>query len=172
MTSKKATASGAFLELFAQTGNVTTSAEAVGITRKTAYQWRNQDSDFAEAWDDAEQQSHDLLEAEAFRRAYEGVDDFKVGPNGQFVEMKRYSDTLTIFLLKARRPEKYRDNATLQVTGPGGGPVQIAQQGVSLVAVLDVLRAAGAITDGDGTGTDRPALPAAQAVLAEPAPSG
>jgi len=37
--------------------------------------------------------------------------------------VRRYSDTLLIFLLKARRPGKYGDKVTAEHTGPGGGPV-------------------------------------------------
>lgn len=106
-----------FLDVFAKTGNVTASATVAEISRKTVYERRKEDAEFASAWDEAEQASHDRLEQEAFRRAHDGVEDFKVGPNGQFVEMRRYSDTLLIFLLKARRPEKYREQTRIDVSG-------------------------------------------------------
>jgi hypothetical protein len=113
----------AFLDAFAKTGNVSEAAKTAGISRQHAYYARDSDPDYAKAWDDAEQQSHDALEREAFRRAHEGVKDFKVGPDGQFVEMRKYSDTLLIFLLKARRPGKYRENVTVEHTGKDGGPI-------------------------------------------------
>lgn len=121
MTPKK----DAFLELFSQTGNVSLAAKGVETSRQSVYRWRHEDAEFATAWNDAEQTSHDRLEAEAFRRAHDGVEDFKVGPNGQFVEMRRYSDTLLIFLLKARRPEKYRENVNMAISGPDGGPITV-----------------------------------------------
>jgi hypothetical protein len=37
--------------------------------------------------------------------------------------VRRYSDTLLILLLKARRPGKYGDKVTAEHTGPGGGPI-------------------------------------------------
>jgi hypothetical protein len=50
-----------------------------------------------------------VLEAEAFRRAVVGIEDMiGSGDNAEVVHFLRYSDTLLIFLLKARRPEKYR----------------------------------------------------------------
>lgn len=38
-----------------------------------------------------------------------------------------YSDGLTSLLLKAHRPEKYRDNTALELTGKNGGPVELSQ---------------------------------------------
>lgn len=40
--------------------------------------------------------------------------------------MRKYSDTLAIFLLKAHAPEKYRENTRMELTGANGGPVQIS----------------------------------------------
>jgi hypothetical protein len=40
-------------------------------------------------------------------------------------EVPKMSDTLLIFLLKARRPEVYRERQQIQHTGPSGGPVEI-----------------------------------------------
>ena len=56
----------------------------------------------------------DIMEEEARRRAFEGVDEpvgFWQGKSETTV--KRYSDTLAIFLMKAHRPEKFRDNLHL-----------------------------------------------------------
>ena len=39
--------------------------------------------------------------------------------------VRKYSDTLLIFLLKGARPDKFRDNATIRHTGPTGGAIQI-----------------------------------------------
>jgi len=39
--------------------------------------------------------------------------------------VRKYSDTLAIFLLKAHDPAKYRDNTRMELTGANGGPVQI-----------------------------------------------
>lgn len=108
------------------------------------------------------------LVSEAVRRAVHGVDK-PVYQNGMQVgEIREYSDRLLGMLLKAYVPE-FRDSARLEVTGDGGGPIE-TQQGVSLVAVLGVLRDAGVALDGNSIGPAREALPAARPVLAEPVP--
>ncbi|WP_310533152.1 hypothetical protein [Novosphingobium sp.] len=66
------------------------AARVAGIGRSTAYDWRADDPEFAKAWDDAEQEAADKLEAEAWRRAT--VDK---------------SDRMLEILLKAHRPDKF-----------------------------------------------------------------
>ena len=39
-------------------------------------------------------------------------------------KVRKYSDTLLIFLLKAHRPKKYRETIHHAVTGEDGGPVR------------------------------------------------
>lgn len=39
--------------------------------------------------------------------------------------VKKYSDTLAIFLLKAHAPDKYRERAAMELTGKDGGPLQL-----------------------------------------------
>ena len=63
------------------------------IGRTAAYKWRDDDEAFAAEWEDAIEEGTDALEDEAIRRA------------------KDKSDTLLIFMLKARRPEKFKDRA-------------------------------------------------------------
>jgi hypothetical protein len=128
-----------FLAALRESGNVRLSCEAVKIDRKTAYNLRDADEDFARAWKDALEESADLLEQEARRRAYEGVrrlkfdrgklitipllDDegkFVLGGDGEplttpYVEHE-YSDTLLIFLLKGVRPEVYRERGEMKHT--------------------------------------------------------
>lgn len=88
----------AFLTALAAGQSVTAAAEAAGIDRKTAYRWRDAEPDFADAWEDALEDGTDRLEDEALRRAYNG------------------SDTMVIFLLKARRPKKYRERVQRENT--------------------------------------------------------
>jgi hypothetical protein len=81
-----------YLSALAQTGNMTLSAQMAGISRGTAQERYQTSPEFRKACDDAINQGIDILEAEARRRAMGG------------------SDLLLIFLLKAHRPDKYRDN--------------------------------------------------------------
>jgi len=78
----------AFLASLAVLGNVTAAAEAAGVERKTAYNWRDADEDFAAAWDDAIEQAADLIELEARRRAVDGIDE-PVVFRGQFTYLYR-----------------------------------------------------------------------------------
>ena len=82
----------AYLIALAKCGNVTQAAEIAGISRATVRERYDTSPEFRKACDDAIDQGIDILEAEARRRALAG------------------SDLLLIFLLKANRPDKYRDN--------------------------------------------------------------
>src|SRR5437879_1558687 len=80
-----------FLRTLAKTPSVTFAAKAACVPRRTAYAHREQDPEFAEAWNDALDQSLDVLEHEVYQRAIEG------------------DAQLAMFLLKAHRPAVYRD---------------------------------------------------------------
>jgi len=95
----RATRKKRFLAVLAAGHSVMTAAEAAGVARQTVYRWRQEDEAFARAWDEAIEAGTDRLEDEALRRAFAG------------------SDTLLIFLLKARRPAKYRDTHHVQHDG-------------------------------------------------------
>jgi hypothetical protein len=81
-----------FLDAIRVSGNVRLATAAAGIDRSTPYRRAQRDPKFAEAWAAAEQDAVDTLEAEARRRALHG------------------SDGLLMFLLRAHRPERYRDS--------------------------------------------------------------
>lgn len=112
-----------FLELLAESCNVTFAAAAAGINRKTAYRHREADGAFAEDWDDAIEQGVEALEYEARRRALYGTERPIVHQGNVVATVHEYSDTLTIFLLKAHRPDKYRDR--VEHTGKDGGAIEI-----------------------------------------------
>lgn len=102
----------AFLSALANGASVTLAGKSAGIGRSALYMWREDDKEFAKRWDSALESGTDLLEDEAKRRAVEGVKR-PVYQGGECVGyVQEYSDTLLIFLLKGRRPEKYRDSAS------------------------------------------------------------
>lgn len=111
----------AFLDALARTGNVSESATLAGIGRSAAYDWRRDDSTFAADWEAAVDEAADRMEREALRRAVEGVDEPVFYQGEEVGHVRKYSDTLLIFLLKAARPEKYRERQ--EVTGAGGSPL-------------------------------------------------
>jgi hypothetical protein len=103
----------AFLAALRDTGNVRAATQAAQVDRSTVYKLRERDTDFAAAFETARDEAADVLEAEARRRATLGVDEpvfYKGVPVGS---VKRYSDALLIFLLKAARPQTYRENVSI-----------------------------------------------------------
>jgi hypothetical protein len=112
----------AFLAVLATNANVTKACEAVGIARKTAYEHRSKDADFAAEWDDALEAATDLLEHEARRRAMDGTEK-PVYQGGELVGyVREYSDALMTLLLKAHRPKRFRER--MDLTGADGGPLK------------------------------------------------
>jgi hypothetical protein len=108
----------AFITSLSLRGIVTQACETAKIERTTAYKARETDTTFAAAWDEAVEVAADALEAEAWRRAVDGVEKpvgFYQGAAGEYVQ--EYSDTLLIFLLKGVRPAKYRDNVKVEHGG-------------------------------------------------------
>lgn len=98
------------------TGNISESCRCAGIGRVTFYHRRDTDRAFEEAARDAIEVATDALELEARRRAYTGTLKPVYGSGGTGVgtvkvgTIREYSDVLLIFLLKAHRPDKYREN--------------------------------------------------------------
>ena len=143
-----------FLEHLRTSCNVAGSCRAVGVGSATVYKLRQEDADFAAAWDDALEDAYDYLEAEARRRAFDGVEEpvvyqgqltpvWERNPDGTYV---RDDDEN---LVQAKNPDgtpkyltvkKYSDGLAqfllkgyrrrkfgekLELTGKDGGPVTI-----------------------------------------------
>ncbi len=114
----------AFLDALATGLSVSGSARRAGVPRRTLYERRDADEAFRLAWDAALADGTECLEDEARRRAYHGVvrehSHYSGGMRiGTDIETK-YSDALLMFLLKARSPEKYRDNSRVELGGALG----------------------------------------------------
>jgi len=159
-----------FLAALGETGNVTTAATAAGVSRQACYLLRDRDELFASAWDSALETAADLLEAEARRRAADGVDEPVYYQGEVCGHVRRYSDTLLIFLLKAHRPAKFRDNARVEHSGEGGGPIRVATpEPAALGGALAILSRLGFVRpDGADPADHDPLLPAP----ADPPPDG
>ena len=107
-----------FLKALAETGIVSTAVEIAGTSRTRVYERRKRDAAFSAAWEAAEEQAADALEAEALRRAVDGVAEPLVSAgkvvrddDGNPLVIRRFSDTLLITLLKARRPDRFKDRS-------------------------------------------------------------
>ena len=98
-----------FIAALGTSGNITTAAKSAGIARTYPYEVRSSDADFAQEWDSAMEEAADLIEAEARRRAVEGVDEPVFYQGEKCGVIRKYSDALLITLLRAAKPEKYRE---------------------------------------------------------------
>ncbi|MGE3276739.1 MAG: hypothetical protein AB7O67_16630 [Vicinamibacterales bacterium] len=141
-------AQGAFLAAFAKVGNVTAACEAAGIGRRTHYNWLEEDPDgYGLRYKDAAEEATDRLEIEARRRAQLGVEKAVFGklPGreagvGIVGKVREYSDPLLMFLLRAHRPERFKDRH--EVTGKDGAPLNPPRQGLDLSSLsVEDLRA-------------------------------
>jgi hypothetical protein len=108
----------AFIEVFAQHGNVTQACKAAGVDRSTAYRWKEHDETFLFRYNQALEDAKDALRAEIRRRAVDGWDE-KVYQMGVYAGMvHKYSDLLLIFHSKALMPE-YREKTQVDINTHG-----------------------------------------------------
>ncbi len=92
----------AFLVAFSTTGMLTRAAQIAGVDRSSHYHWLK-DPEYRKAFEYAQEIAGDNLESLAFERAQDKRD-----PG---------STTLLIFLLKAVKPEKYRERVSTEISG-------------------------------------------------------
>jgi hypothetical protein len=129
------------LKALRETGNITDSCRRAGINKDTFYQHRDKDPEFAAALAEAIEASIENLELEARRRAAKGCKR-PVYQQGRLVGyVQEYSDTLLIFLLKAHKPEKYRERYAIK----HGGELEIHEVVETVVRTRE--EAAKAISD-------------------------
>lgn len=114
-----------FFEALAGGGIIVEAADRAGYARASVYEWRKTDTAFSAAWDTAIEAAIQRLEKEADRRAHDGepelvlhkgapvmVDDGKGGKVA--LTVRKRSDLLLIFRLKALRPEIYRERMDMR----------------------------------------------------------
>jgi hypothetical protein len=103
----------AFLTSFAARAIINDAAKDARVSRMTVWRHRKQDPEFAQAFKDAHEQAADNLEAEAWRRGHDGVDEPQFYKGAVCGHIRKYSDVVLLRLLEAYRPEKYRQRFTL-----------------------------------------------------------
>jgi len=102
----------AFLAMLATTANVYLACRQAGITRKTAYKWKEENEEFAAQWKDAMDDALDILEWDGRKRA------------------RASSDKLLMYLLDVHRyGRKYQH----EHSGPGGGPIPVKD----VISIID-----------------------------------
>jgi len=134
-----------FLEAYEKLGTVEKACHAIGIGRRTVYEWRDRDAKFAAEMERVYQTATALLEDEAFRRAYDGWEEpvfYQGQPAGIWLDdegkpvgndlaratrfqqfgVRKFSDALLMFQLKMRKPE-YRDS--MKISNPDGSALSL-----------------------------------------------
>lgn len=110
---------GRFLESLRDQGAVTEACQVTGIGRRTAYDQRERDPAFAGAWDEIVNTQLDNIEDAVVKRAREGWLE-PVWHEGKRVGTKRkFSDTLQIFVLRQRRPNRWAQAEKLKLEHDG-----------------------------------------------------
>jgi hypothetical protein len=108
-----------FFNYLAETANVSAACSLAGYPRTCVYEWKRDDPEFEKRWVEAEKLATAQLEAEMYRRAVFGTHRSEPlmhrGKIVAYKEIDEYSDTLAIFLAKARDPEKYRERVDFNV---------------------------------------------------------
>lgn len=128
-----------FIEEYRERGNVLLSAKAACVGRALVYYWLSADPKFQDDFNEAREEATDTLEEEARRRAVDGVET-PFNTKDETIYLQKYSDTLLIFLLKANRPAKFRENqqgAPVSVTVGGADQSIDRRQGLDLSCLSD-----------------------------------
>jgi hypothetical protein len=100
-----------FFAVLAGTANVSTAANAIGMSRTAAYVERARNEDFAKGWKQALDVALDELELAVFERATHGYDKAVFRAGIKTDTMRLYSDALAMFLLRAHRAHIYGKTA-------------------------------------------------------------
>lgn len=106
-----------FLEKLREGLSVTAACSAADIGRSTVYEWRQRDEEFEVAWHDAIEAGTDAFEDEARRRAVDGTLRPVFQSGAEVGQVREYSDRLLELMLKARRPQVYRERVDVSHSG-------------------------------------------------------
>lgn len=110
-----------FLEAMRHLPNVAHACEKAVISREAAYEHREKDQQFAKDWEIAMQHGIDRLEKCAMDRACDGVPEgvWRTDESGRNVKVetvRKYSDSLMNLLLRAHKPDKYREKTAFDLS--------------------------------------------------------
>ncbi len=147
---RKTLAQKKFLAEYRTRGIIRLACEAAGVSRSAVGQWQQEDPVFLMDMKVCEKDAADRLEAEAIRRGVDGWDEPVFQTGKQVGVVRKYSDHCLLTTLKARKPNEYREQRETRLTGPGGGPIQIATMAIERLTdeeleVLDRLHARAAL---------------------------
>jgi hypothetical protein len=132
----------AFLTAYAKRGTVLGAATATKIARRSHYEWLREDAEYAAAFETANEEFIEALEASVIESATNGIEE-PVIYQGQLcfeplrdakgeikrdaagkpkysktpLTIRKRSDVAAFFMLKAKRPNVYREHSSVEVTG-------------------------------------------------------
>jgi hypothetical protein len=109
-----------FLEALGLCANVRRACLVANVARSAAYAHRAENTAFAAQWDSVLDDAVDWLEEEVWTRAKDGTERPVYQGGAMVGTVREYSDTLAVLLLKAHRPEKYRENVQVQHAAGNG----------------------------------------------------
>lgn len=109
-------------------GNVSRAAELAGFSRFTAYEHKKADPEFSARWDAIIEGLADDAEKELHRRAVKGVMEPKFYKGKKVANVRKFSDQLLMFMLKAKRPDIYRERMQMDTNVKGSLDVSIVEQ--------------------------------------------
>lgn len=131
---------GKFLEAYAQTGNVTTSAAVAGVTPVTVYLFKQRDAEFAACMELMRECFVDLLHEEMVRRGLTGYDTkerktVSARVQGQLVTLReeektvrKHSDRILVFLAETLAPDRFKRTLTVNMPSVDEMIEEIAQE--------------------------------------------
>ena len=106
-----------FLDAIAKGYSVSMSCRIAHFSKSGIQKHHAKSKAFRKAWDEAYESGADVLEDEAWRRAVEGIDEPKWYKDVEIGAVRKFSDRLLEMLLKARRPDKFKERFDANVTG-------------------------------------------------------
>lgn len=105
----------------AKRGNVSDALRKAKASRAWVYEKRQVDLEFAAAFDEARECGIEVLKDEAHRRAYDGVEEPVFYQGEEVARIRKYSDTLLMFLIKQADPS-YREHFQIDHGNASGRP--------------------------------------------------
>lgn len=132
----------AFLAAYARTGNISTASRLANVARSRHYEWMKE-PEYAAAFAEAREEAIETLEEQVWKSATVGFEEPVIykgqlcfeplrDRNGNIVRdetglpklskipltIRKRNDVAAFFLLKALRPEKYRENVKIDHAAP------------------------------------------------------
>jgi hypothetical protein len=89
------------------------------------YDFRDENPDFAAAWDKMLKRAAPKLKEDALRRAMKGVLEPVFFRGRKCGSVRKYSDSLLLALMKAAFPEEFAERKKSEVAGANGGAITI-----------------------------------------------